>query len=273
MTFAARETSISSGQPIELFDFMRRATHWRYTSTDRDMTYDSATWTAGPWQSSGFTASGDAVQQTMTITGPLDAAVAEQFLSVAPSDPVFVRVLHLHAGDTEAAVWWTGQVTNVSRKQDRIEISGESIVTAMAKLGLRLAWQKACPYSIYDTQCRLSAAAFAFDGTVSAVTGDTVSSAAFADPGNVADGRLAGGFLMWDAGDGFIERRAITAHSGDTITLLNAAVGITAGMTVTAHPGCDQSAQVCHDTFNNLDNFGGVPGLPSVSPFDQSPFV
>lgn len=273
MTFAASETSIRSGQPVELYDFSRRAVHWRYTGADRDIAFDGATYSAGTWSTNGYTASGDTVQQTLTITAPLDAAVADQFRVLSPSDPVLLRVLRWHPGDADAGVWWIGQITHVSRLKDHLEIAGESIVSAQQALGLRLAWQKSCPFSIYDVSCTLDPTAFAFTASVASVTGATVTAAAFADPANVPPGRLAGGFLSWDAGSGFTERRAIAAHSGDTITLLNSTYGLAPAMTVTAHPGCDQSAPVCNSVFNNLPNFGGVPGLPAVNPFNQTPFI
>jgi uncharacterized phage protein (TIGR02218 family) len=273
VTFDATETSISGGQPIELFDFLRRATHWRYAGGDRDQVLEGANYACGQWSTGGYTASGDPSQETLTVTAPLNAAVAEQFRVLSPSDPVYLRVLHIHAGETDPEVWWTGQITGVSRKPDHLEITGESIVTAQQALGLWLAWQKACPYSTYDADCGLDAELFAFAATVMGTTGSTVTAAEFADTGLVPAGRLAGGFLLWDVGGGFMERRAIAAHDGDTITMLNSSFGIAVGMSVLAHPACDQSAQVCHDEFDNLDNFGGVPGLPDVSPFDQSPFI
>lgn len=273
MSFPALETSIASGQPIELFDFRRSAVHWRYAGADRDVTLTGATYAAGPWSTGGYTSAGDPTQETLTVTGPLAADVADQFAVIAPSDPVYLTIYRLHAGDTDPEAWWVGQVTAVARKPDHLEFTGESIVTAQTAQGLRIGWQKSCPFAIYDGGCTLDPAAFAFTATVTGVTGQTLTAAEFADPGKTPAGRLAGGFVSWNAGDGLTERRAIVAHAGDTITLINASAGITVGTVVTAHLGCDQTLATCHDVFDNLDNYGGVPGLPDVNPFSQSPFI
>lgn len=273
MSFAARETSIRAGQPIELFDFRRGPVHWRYTGADRDIVQAGIAYSAGAWSTQGFTASGDPTQETLTVSGPLSAGIAEPFAALSPSDPVYLTIYHLHAGDTDAAAWWVGQVTSSLRKPDHIEFSGESVVTAQSAQGLRMGWQKSCPHAIYDAGCGLDPAAFSFAAIVTGVSGNTVTAASFADPSKTPPGRLAGGFLSFAVDGGLLERRAIVAHAGDTVTLLGTTQGIGVGAMVTASLGCDQTLATCHDVFNNLPNYGGVPGLPAVSPFEQSPFI
>lgn len=63
------------------------------------------------------------------------------------------------------------------------------------------------------------------------------------------------------------ERRGVSVHAGASLTLIGGTLGIPAGIAVNLYPGCRQTAPGCK-AFSNYDNFGGIPNLPGVSPFD-----
>lgn len=103
--------------------------------------------------------------------------------------------------------------------------------------------------------------------TLTAVDGVQVTSADFAD----SPLSLAGGWLQWTRTDGFIERRSINAHAGDTITLLYGAADLAVGLAVIAIPGCEQTWNACAARFPDPENhYGGAIYKPIKDPAEDS---
>lgn len=269
MSFDAIETSLHDATALRLYDFNRLFKHWRYTSADRDMVVAGQTFKAVAISDDGKTESGEAAQEAFTITGPLDLGVADQFKVLPPSQKIVVTVLDYHEDDDATEVFWTGQITQVSRPSGKVQIACESIISAMRTQGLSIAWQRTCPYTTYDANCGANKAAQRRDGTLTAVGGNTVQAAEFAAE---ADGFFVGGSLEWQTSEGLPEARMIIEHAGDTLTLMPSSFGLTPGMAVSAYPVCDFTPAGCA-VINDPANFGGVPGLPGKSPFINSPFA
>lgn len=61
-------------------------------------------------------------------------------------------------------------------------------------------------------------------------------------------------------------RRFITAHTGDSLTLLTAP-GFPVGTAVQLFPGCDGSAAGWQALAGDVLNFGGQPYIPTINPF------
>lgn len=268
MSFDAVETSIRDATTLRLYDFNRLFKHWRYTSADRDVVIGGQAYKAVAISDDGKTESGEAAQETFTVTAPLDIDVAAQFAVVPPSQKVVLTVLDMHDGDSAAEVFWTGQITKVSRPAGKVQIACESIVSAMRTSGLSISWQRTCPYTTYDVNCGANKAAQRVDGTLTVVGANTVAAAAFAG----APLNLTGGSLEWQTTEGLPEARMIIGHVDDTLTLMPSSFGLVVGMAVAAYPVCDYTPQGCA-LVNDPANYGGVPGLPGKSPFVNSPFA
>jgi len=65
----------------------------------------------------------------------------------------------------------------------------------------------------------------------------------------------------------------ITAHASGAILMVDSIEGVTEGSTVTLWPGCARTMNACLNKFNNLDNYGGLPFLPSKNPFSGDALV
>ena len=103
--------------------------------------------------------------------------------------------------------------------------------------------------------------------TLTAVNGLQVTAPAFA----ASPLSLAGGWLQWTRTDGFIERRSINGHAGDTITLLYGAADLAAGLAVIAIPGCEQTWAACAARFPDPENhYGGAIYKPIKDPAEDS---
>jgi uncharacterized phage protein (TIGR02218 family) len=119
---------------------------------------------------------------------------------------------------------------------------------------------------LYQRGCRLNRASFAAAGTVSAVSGYTVTvSAASAQP----DGFYLGGMIE----DGAGVLRMIVNHVGSVLTLWRPIPGLEVTDAVTIYPGCDRSLATCISKFDNRPNFGGFPWMPQKNPMGGSSII
>ncbi|SDY64994.1 phage conserved hypothetical protein BR0599 [Lysobacter sp. yr284] len=269
MSFDQYERSTAAGNPRRLYEFVRGGQRWRYTGGDRDFQLDTQTYRAVAISDDGIRQSGHVASDVLTITAPGDFDVARLYRGLPPSTEVAVFVRDIHEGDSEARVAWVGRVAGVNRpKLETSEIRCQSLDAALGQPGLRLAWTRGCPYTLYDRNCRVNPEAHRVPATLATVAGNVVTAGAF---GLLPDGWLAGGFLAWDLGEAGIERRGIRFHEGERLILLGAGDGLRVGQALVAYPGCARTIAICHSKFANAPNYGGVPGLPGKSPFDGTP--
>lgn len=279
MTAAARDLSDFDGQPVTLYEFRRTTTptntgvpytsYHRCTNADSDIVYGGNTYTAIAISDDGVRQRGDEVSDQLQVTLPADFYVPQLFIAAPPDDPVHLIIRRSHYGETDAFIAWVGTVVSCRRDSDiQATLACHTADTAANRGGLRLTYQRACPHALYDTQCGADPGGFVLAGTLSAVSGLTLTSTGF---GAVGDGWLNGGWAEKVGADGHVVRRAITDHVGNVVTVLGTTYGFEVGDSVTAYAGCDRSADTCNVKFDNLRNFGGFPFMPSKSPFGGDP--
>lgn len=275
MTYDALERSDELGRPNRLYEFDRGGLITRYTSSARDITYDSEVWSSylGGISDSGVQQIGAGETDQFTIRTAWDFPPALLFLGTPPSTPVSVTVRRFHTDDDTAPVIWVGEVRAVRRRDEGVaEIICESLMSGLNTAGLRLAYSRGCPHFVYDSQCRVVKASFAHSFTVTAKTGNTLTVTGL---GAFAADYFLGGFIEWEIATGINERRDIESSTGTVLTLLGLTDGIPVSTVGTAYPGCQRNAKDCVDKFSNGDNYGGCKDMPGDSPFvlGISPFT
>jgi uncharacterized phage protein (TIGR02218 family) len=266
MTFAAEETSIQSGAPIEHFEFEVGPTVYRYTSAPDDQIYLTKTYDAVQIARSDVDESGDIPKDGITITVPRDAAIADEFRVAPPSVVILVNIYRFHNDDPdgERKLFWTGRVLNCEWKGAIADLTCESIYTALKRPGLRRLYQRMCPHVLYGSACGLNDTAYKSTITLATVAGTTLTSL---DIDAQPDGYFAGGMIEWESSPGRFERRGIKSHIGDTVTLTHPVPGLEAGQAVSFWAGCDHSLATCDSKFSNSANYGGFPFVPKKNPF------
>lgn len=286
MTFDQREVSTQDGVPIALYEFSQAfvdlgdGTHvgriWRYNTSDRPITFgvdlagNPLVWLPETISDAGVTLAGGSEMNEITITVPYGNPVSNLFTGTPSSNQVKVSIRRIHYEDDEAPLYWMGYISSRKVPQDgQADLLCNSIIASFSVTGLRMAYTRECPLVLYGTQCKL--VPNFVSALVTATTGNTITAAEFA---GISDGvnNLDGGTLAWilDDGSQLTERRGISAHHGDTVSLLTATDGVTAGMTVFVATGCNHARTGCN-AHNNLPRYGGFAHLPGKSPFDGDP--
>ncbi|HET7301625.1 MAG TPA: phage BR0599 family protein, partial [Oleiagrimonas sp.] len=190
---------------------------------------------------------------------PLSLPLLDLYRPQAPIATIGVD-LYRQRGDTTTRIW-AGGVGSVEFAGAKAKIHCLAALAALGGIGLKRKWQKACPLALYSAglgQCNASRSAAKETATISAVSGRVVHAATFAGH---ADGWWAGGYLEWSDGN-ITQRRFIAEHVGDAVTLMTPAAPLTAGVDVTALPGCDHTLATCDSKFGNAVNYGGQPWIP-----------
>ena len=270
MTFATYETSLDQGEPILLFDFSVGTLHFRYTTADRDILFGTDTYISVPISRAAIKQGSEIKQQTLKVTGPRDLSVAALFATEPPSAAIALTITAFHYTDSahQGVVDWIGRVLAAKWTGSNVELMCEPVYTSVQTMGLRRRFQISCPHVLYGVQCTVAPAAHAVPGTLTAISGFAISAAAWASP--PAGLSFAGGFVTWDSGNGYLERRTINSVSGGTLTLDNIGPGLAVGVVVTAYPGCNRTMTNC-TSFSNLLNYGGQPYIPTVNPMNGNP--
>ncbi|MGV8959200.1 MAG: phage BR0599 family protein [Stenotrophomonas sp.] len=282
MAFDLREVSRFLGQPVHLFVFARKHLVWRFNSSTRPITIDGATYLPASISRSAIRQTAERAKDKITIRFPYlrDPAAGEypptqslgdNWHPYPPGDMIHVTCKAYHHGDAEAVVEWMGRVTQPRFTDTELELTCEPGRPRGNFSGLSLRWQRSCPLALYSQgvgMCGVAAADHALPASLTAASGLTLTASAF---GSLPAGRLAGGYVEWERGDGLTERRSIMAHAGSTIEINYGAQMLAPGVAVIAYPGCAHTANDCKDYFNNMDRFGGCPYLPVKNPFDGMP--
>ncbi|MFN4063440.1 MAG: phage BR0599 family protein [Parazoarcus communis] len=283
MSYVSRESSAQGGAPIFLYEFVQGEQAWRYTSAPDAYEWGGHTWQPSSLSHSDVTQSSEMAKDGISLKFPRTDEFARQFLGYAPDLVTSVTLRRGHADDGEFVVYWRGRVSGSKSSGASISIDCESIFTSLRRPGLRARYQRTCRHALYSRGCTLDPEDFAVAAPVTAAAGNVVTvPAAALQP----DGWYLGGMLR--AEDGSL--RLITAHAGSQLTLSRpieilitavpaAGYGLSYGkwyggeVVVKIYPGCDRVRATCESKFDNLDNFGGFPWIPTKNPFGGSSIV
>lgn len=277
MAFLDLEDSIEDGRPISFYQFVLGSVAWRYTSAEEAITVGGHTWQPAAITDDGSKQTGEAVNDVLTIDAPSWIGPAQVFMSASPSKSIQVTIFAKHEGDAELVAIYVGDISQINYPlpAGMVKISCETLGASMQREGLRLAWQRPCPYALYDpVTCKVNKALWGTTFVVQTIDGDIIrillSTARATDFYN-------NGFLEWAHPIRGTETLAIdtytqvAASDEGTIALLSPAGDLFVGATGTAYPGCNFTPASCTG-FANYDNYGGVPDMPGKSPFDGNPF-
>jgi uncharacterized phage protein (TIGR02218 family) len=264
MTYSTLDVSQQASAPVLLYQFVRGSTTWRYVALPAEFTALGYAWTPEVINGGNVASSGDVPKDTVSITLPITNAMAAAFLAYAPDEVTTVTIWRTHYDDpTNGLVIWKGRVLTVSTTVATVTLTCEPVFVSLRRMGLRQTYQRACRHMLFGPGCNVDPDAWELEVTVEGVSANVVTIAETLPDGYV------GGTLK--ASDGTI--RMIVAQNAKVLTLMRPVAQLATDFA--AHPGgfaalvylgCDKSTSTCRDTFENLGNFGGFPGITGYNP-------
>lgn len=269
MSFQVLEESREDGRPVALYEFTFGSTVWRYTSADEDIVANSQTWTAAAISDDGVRQTGEATADALTLNAPSWIGPAQIFMSGAPSASILLTIHEKHETNAEVRVVYSGEISQINYPlPGACKITCETISATLAREGLRLGWQRSCPYALYDPlNCKVNKAAYANAVIVTAINAKTITVEGIELATN---GEFDNGFFEWTHPTRGIEYLPVELHINSTLTFSDQIGELFVGASGNVYPGCNFTPERCQE-FGNYDNYGGAPLMPGKSPFDGDP--
>lgn len=266
MTYAATETSKYLNSPVEIYEFNQRNVEiFRFTSGDKDITLGGFTYEKIPLRRSSIEQSQNISRSSLKLNIPRTISLVTEFIAQPPSNVINLIIKRFHRldPDEEVIVLWKGRMINVDFKAgDVCRLICDPLITAMNRTTLRRVYQISCPHMLYRSACKVDEINFRENATLTAIDGLTITSTTF---GGQANGYWTGGIVRIEK-SGMPHVRAILAHTGNDVEIDLMIPGLEVGNIVQTAPGCNGNLTTCETKFNNEDNFGGFPYIPTKNP-------
>ncbi len=264
----------------ELYKFARDDETWEFTSADGDITYEGELYKAVPIGRSERVLEADLNKADIEINLSFNNPLAIDLLRSVNVRTLILTLFIQDDGDT--FVGWKGRLASTTPEENTIQLTFSSIYTSLRRPGLGARYQKTCRHPLYGRGCNVN---FNDHST----TTDIISASSDGKTFNVEslNGNEPSFFLggMLRSGSGSF--RWITSVNGNNLTVsqqfkelfnevTNSGYGRNYGnfyggkRPVQLFPGCNHTMTICRTRFNNLDNYGGFPFIPTENPMDGS---
>ena len=294
---------------VELYQFKHGDKTWYFTNHRKNVIHNEITYKSVRGLDRDAIEDADIDKCEIEVTFPqstLRNEAGDDFTSIFLNriyfESVYLTVLELEKNET--LVLFIGRVTQpkFDDSADTMALVCSTGESYLNRTILVRKFQKTCPNSIYDRWCGLKFIDWAFDVTVTAINGLTITFTV--NPTQVKDeeGNLVfvqvpvldelgqpvldgNGQPTYIDGDPVMETKTYAAgylnrglfkklgvytlvitNTSNSVTLYREHVGLKVGDVIQLAPGCDQSSKTCDSTFHNGARFGGHPYIPSENP-------
>jgi len=260
--------SVENSNPREGYEIKHGTTVYRIASGSRNEliggnVYQSYPAMRGSYGVAAIGHTGD-LELKLPTSHPL---VQRWYANGIPPRLVLVTAWRKQQRSGEAERFFLGQVESISVDGHIASLLIPSLVSGALKRPLpMLTVGKLCPHVLYDAQCRVPRADFRVVTAVTLSDGDLVRVASMAGkPDGWAD---IGELVHVPSG----ERMTIRSQIGNDIHIQLPIFELGAGDAVEVYAGCPRDILTCDDKFDNRQNFGGLPSLPTVNPLMPNGF-
>lgn len=263
MAYDNYETSALLGAPIELYEFIYSGAIWRYTSYDTEIKYNNNLFTPMSAQRGELQPTTDPTEASLSITLPNNSEIGDLYRIQPPSEIVTCSVYRGHSGDNEFKIIWKGRIIAADWHEDVVELTSENVFSSIQNPGLPRTYCKTCPHQLYGPHCKAKQDSFKVEGIVNEVDGLRVRLDSII---GLPENAFYGGFATWvNSKTRVTERRAVLSSISATgwVRLAAYPLGLVPGIMLKLYYGCDHTLESCDQRFNNTDNFGGFPYLPT----------
>lgn len=297
-----KESSSSQSQPISFYQFTVGDQEYLYTSGDIDIWHLGKKYLKSAISHGDVDGTSDPDRGTLTLTVPYSLPITQQLLVISPSFPIDLVIRRAQRGvydsrdyegteRTDDAITvsqadqeWVGRVHSCVIDGDEVTTHCVHILSNQFRMGNALRYQKACPYALYEAyNCGIPVGYLRSSPapeTLSVISAAKVQSAqlqwgAFAESASMDESLkkhwFVGGFVTYFDTFANVEgRRAIIEYLPDTgrVTVFPPLRGYVEGEYMHFDPGCEHNSKCCKLKFQNIENYGGDPVLPSKDPYD-----
>ena len=273
--YAQYEKSTCNGQPQELYKFSQTGADWLYTSGNSAYTHNNLVYNPETISRGEIDQKNDATASSVDITVPRTNPIAAKFIAYNPSSAVWVTIYRLHTTDFQVTYDWfggrhewppevktifIGRVVSVTFNGSTAVMKCSPLQGILSRNIPKILYQSVCNRVVYSSRCGVDQGKFTVSGIITAISGNTISSPAFA---NKPDGWFNHGVVI----KGADVCRMIIKHVGQQLTLLGPIDSLAIGDYVQATAGCDRLETTCANKFNNRNNFLGWTNMPNKNPF------
>lgn len=277
MTYQAQDITTEDSQPVYRFLFVQGDKVWRYTTAPVFIGDSAGTWEPAPIRASNVTSTNELAQNGISVELPRNLDLAAQFLGGVPEQITTLTVFRDQGENAESSddvmVYWKGRVVAAEASGDSVSLECEDTFTSLRRSGLRARYQKGCRHALYSRGCGVVKEDYGRSVSILSASGFNIvvntiqtSISDSNDSNPPSDTYWGGGFVQLDSG----ATRYIIDQNGTTLTLLSPFDPEEVDSTptgATLYPGCSHTVQACLTLYNNLDNYGGFPYIPSKNPF------
>lgn len=259
---------------VELYRFTEQGSSdvWTVTSGDAKLTYNSEDYLPISISRSGTEIKNDLAKADLTITLPLDNAMALRWMKDNGELLVGMTIFTRNKAGV-VNVTWKGRLASVIPGMQDLQLKFESIFTSLRRPGLRARYQRSCRHTLYGRGCLIDPDDYAVTSAVTASTGGRVLTCTAA--ALQSSGYYTGGMVR--SPDGVLSY--IVDHVGSAITVQRMSYSMQQAIDggfpfdVILYPGCDHSRATCIAKFNNKLNYGGYDFIPVKNPVGGSSIV
>lgn len=270
MTFARQETSRESGAIISLYRFeygVRDSDIFTYTDFDTPIDFGGATYTPIVIGREDIKATGGLDNTDIKIQVTPNAPVVEYLQTRSPTQEIAIRMFdgHLDDVDTEFRPVYAGRVIGSTRGDIYFEITCESIVTSMRRVGLRRSYQRSCTYALYGPGC--DAARRVRAQLLPTVIGGNFVQFPDGWSGDIPTSKFEGGYISWvDDETAARHNRMILRITPGEVRLDGTTEGIEPDTEINVFAGCNHLLEDCRELHENVNNYGGQWKIPLENP-------
>lgn len=275
-TFAEDEASVEA-QPREFYEIIQSSNvTYRIAQGERDIVYDGNTYTASAVARTDLGVSTISGEVQPSVVLPLAHPLCQRYLAQAsPPRQVQVTIFRKQLVSGEVQTIWRGLVTSMAIDGHTGKFLVQSLMSrSLDRLVPWITVGNNCPYILYDSNCTIDDAGFKVTTTVVRFDGRRLYLAtvgAFGDE-NFA---LFGDIEHVATG----ERQTVMSEDGPAVDgttafdIQTTIPGLAVGDSVVVRAGCLHDIATCFGKFNNRQNYGGFPELPSSNIFLQNSSV
>ena len=279
----------------ELYVFTYGSSTNLYTSFDTDVSITTGVSPTGTYTSANLSRQQiisdiDKSRNSLEIETPLSFSFAYNILANIVEERVKLVLYSYNTVSRTSTIIFTGYLFSVSALNHRIKLLFQNILGIIKRTGLRKRMQRNCPYALYDASCQVNRDNFTL--TMPVISLNTASTEITVDPTYTTNNFFNngenttyyyGGICNFNGNNRFIlsnNSSLVNSNRVYTITLISFMPNLAdvindgfgygqnygsyfGGISISLSAGCNRTLGNCRERFNNLNNFGGFPFLPS----------